>query len=494
MAKFPVGTSADIGDTVPTDYWKKVGTLLNTGVGSFYNVQNDDFGAKGDNSNDDTAEIQACIDASSPGDVIYFPPGTYLLSAPIVRKPFRAYVGAGGWSDATVLKAANGSSAGFQTAGGLTGVFVPESWNLNATVAAGPVVVKGIAVNGNRANVATGQHCGFILGHGEYWSHYEDLRSYENMKDGIRFTPVGKNGSTLMAAGISDVTLRDLMCVNNTLDGLRSVTSGGTHVTDVVISGDNLSFNNDQSGVYVDEAANWSGGEWHLWNNGKHGFVFANGSFASHVWGIIVEDFGRLGTSGDYLWGIRLGAFNGRSARLHDCTVTVNAPLTGVNHFGISIYGHDSDAHIWVHDNEIMTSGTVTASMFGFDFYSGDTGSQKLNLHEHSNVAYGFNAGQGKQYVGSGTFTYDPPRQMTGTASWTPGAIGANAGATTTVTVTGAALGDVVEMGYNQNLNAGLVLSGWVSSANTVTAQLRNVTGGSLTPTAGTVRAFARKF
>ncbi len=80
-------------------------------------------------------------------------------------------------------------------------------------------------------------------------------------------------------------------------------------------------------------------------------------------------------------------------------------------------------------------------------------------------------------------------QHLSNTASWTPGAIAANTGATTTITVTGAALGDVVALGYNQNLNAGLILTGWVSSSNTVTAQIRNVTAGSLTPTAGTVRA-----
>jgi len=45
-----------------------------------------DFGAKGDNSNDDTAEIQAAIDAmeAASGGVVYFPNGTYLISSELV--------------------------------------------------------------------------------------------------------------------------------------------------------------------------------------------------------------------------------------------------------------------------------------------------------------------------------------------------------------------------------------------------------------------------
>jgi hypothetical protein len=40
-----------------------------------------DFGAVGDDSNDDTAEIQAAITSLSSGGVLYFPPGTYKVSA-----------------------------------------------------------------------------------------------------------------------------------------------------------------------------------------------------------------------------------------------------------------------------------------------------------------------------------------------------------------------------------------------------------------------------
>lgn len=41
------------------------------------------FGAKGDNSNDDTAEIQAAIDAATAGQVVFLPAGDFLISATI---------------------------------------------------------------------------------------------------------------------------------------------------------------------------------------------------------------------------------------------------------------------------------------------------------------------------------------------------------------------------------------------------------------------------
>lgn len=489
MAKFPVGTSADQGDAVPANYWQKVGQLLNDD--NFYSVKNPDFGAVGDGTTNDTTAIQNCINASSPGDVVFFPPGTYGVSAPIVRKPNRFYIGSGGWNEYCVIKVLNGNSANFQAAGGVSGVMVPESWDLNATIASGPVTIKNLKIDGNRANNATGQHCGFLLGHGEYWSHYENLYVAECKLDGFRFTPLGKNGSSLMAAGISDFRLRDLLATANTGDGLRSVKSSGIFATDVVADGNLLSFVNDGSGWVVDEAANWSiVGYLHMWNNGKYGLRYTDSSYASEISGVYVEDFGRLGTTGEFLSGIECKTFNGRSPRIHDCTISVNVPLSGVTHRGIVVFSNDSDAHAWVHDNEVRAEGTATAAMQGFVFDCG-SGTSKLSLHEHANYAYGFNAGLDKVYVSaaSATFTFTPPRALTGTASWTPGTVGANTTATQTITVTDAALGDTVSLGYNQTLDNNMVLTGYVTAANTVTAKLRNLTGAGIAVTAGTVRA-----
>lgn len=88
--------------------------------------------------------------------------------------------------------------------------------------------------------------------------------------------------------------------------------------------------------------------------------------------------------------------------------------------------------------------------------------------------------------IGQGTTIL---KHLSATAAWTPGAIASAASASTTLTVTGAALGDTVAVGYNQALAAGLVISGQVSAANTVRVTIANLSGGSVTPAAGTIRA-----
>lgn len=82
---------------------------------------------------------------------------------------------------------------------------------------------------------------------------------------------------------------------------------------------------------------------------------------------------------------------------------------------------------------------------------------------------------------------------LSGSASWNPANITTGGSTTTTITVTGAALGDLVEaISFDVSLN-GTALSGYVSTANTVTAVLVNNTGTDKDLAAGTVRVRVRK-
>ena len=71
--------------------------------------------------------------------------------------------------------------------------------------------------------------------------------------------------------------------------------------------------------------------------------------------------------------------------------------------------------------------------------------------------------------------TYDPP------------ALNNGVGTTMTLTCTGAALGDVVTASFSLNLQ-GVMLSAWVSAANTVAVHFFNASGGTLDLASGTVR------
>lgn len=76
--------------------------LARDGYQVFRNVK--DYGARGDGISDDSAAIQSaitdgnrcgadCSATSTKGAIIYFPPGTYAISRPIVQYYYTVFVG-----------------------------------------------------------------------------------------------------------------------------------------------------------------------------------------------------------------------------------------------------------------------------------------------------------------------------------------------------------------------------------------------------------------
>ena len=82
-----------------------------------------------------------------------------------------------------------------------------------------------------------------------------------------------------------------------------------------------------------------------------------------------------------------------------------------------------------------------------------------------------------------------PATVLTGSVAFNPASAADGAGETsTTITVTGAALGDLVTVSFSLDLQ-GILLTGYVSAANTVTCRFQNETGGPIDLTSGTLRA-----
>lgn len=82
-----------------------------------------------------------------------------------------------------------------------------------------------------------------------------------------------------------------------------------------------------------------------------------------------------------------------------------------------------------------------------------------------------------------------PPRR--GSATFNPSNLADGAGETTTVAVTGAALGDLAQASFSLDLQ-GIMLTAWVSAANTVSVRFQNETGGAIDLASGTLTAIAQ--
>jgi hypothetical protein len=87
----------------------------------------------------------------------------------------------------------------------------------------------------------------------------------------------------------------------------------------------------------------------------------------------------------------------------------------------------------------------------------------------------------------------DPRQALTGSATYNPPSLTTGSETTTTVTVTGAALGDFV-IGVSFSLDTqGIKLNGRVSAADTVTVTFRNDTGSTIDLASGTLAAIVTK-
>ena len=83
---------------------------------------------------------------------------------------------------------------------------------------------------------------------------------------------------------------------------------------------------------------------------------------------------------------------------------------------------------------------------------------------------------------------------LTATATLDYGSIAAGAVAELTITVTGAVANDSVLVGPPTTLNTGLIVSGFVSAADTVTVRVFNGTAGAIDPASSTWRATVISF
>ena len=127
-------------------------------------------------------------------------------------------------------------------------------------------------------------------------------------------------------------------------------------------------------------------------------------------------------------------------------------------------------------DYGIYVQGTVTNYMLGNNYAIGMV---SANYTESSFTAT-TRIGPTASTVLTGSTTYDPPNLADG------------AGATTTVTVTGAAAGDFAQASFGGD-TAGITITAWVSAANTVSVRFQNESGGALDIGSSTLRARVTK-
>ncbi len=86
------------------------------------------------------------------------------------------------------------------------------------------------------------------------------------------------------------------------------------------------------------------------------------------------------------------------------------------------------------------------------------------------------------------------PNGLKGSATLDFGSTAAQSSADLTITVTGAADGDIVIVGpVNASTNANSCFTAWVSAANTVTVRFNNYSSAAIDPASGTFKVYVIK-
>jgi hypothetical protein len=129
-----------------------------------------------------------------------------------------------------------------------------------------------------------------------------------------------------------------------------------------------------------------------------------------------------------------------------------------------------ADTNSIIRNNIVETTGDR-----GIDQVGGTVESLDNNIVSGASIA-NISVRSGATVKNVGSATYNPPNLIDGD------------GATTTVTVTGAALGDYAEASFSLDLQ-GIAITAWVSAADTVSVRFQNETGGTIDLGSGTLRA-----
>jgi hypothetical protein len=144
-------------------------------------------------------------------------------------------------------------------------------------------------------------------------------------------------------------------------------------------------------------------------------------------------------------------------------------------------YASQSEAEAGTENTKVLTSLRVKQALDAFRPYASqaeaEAGSQNTKV---------LTSLRAKQAIDAQRAAF------TASASLTWGAIGAAASATQVITCAGAAVQDRVLVGLAAaGVNAGLVVTAWVSSTNNVTVRLTNITASPITPHSGAATTYA---
>lgn len=339
-----------------------------------------DHGVTGDGSTDDTTALNACIAAAATGSTIFFPPGTYVISAPIVMKDGCRYLGAGR-STSAASRILQKNSANITGPNGRTGLFVSAAFANDAATCSQPVQIEGLAFDGNKDNNGSSNASGVLLN--GYWSKITDCYFVNHRYAGVLLTDYTNDG-TYVSNSCSENRLTDLKIVGCLSSGIEQESGNGNSNLDGFITDCYITEVGD--GIYMSKAAGWSIRRNHIYGVQFSG-IHLGKCYATSVTESYIEDFGSENTANGYYKGIDLEILAGWPSFITNNFVC-NQVTTGTAHFRNFqiVAAYDAQARAVISGNIAVcnSSGIDTKA-----FYLDRSGAGVLTAQVGGNMGFG---------------------------------------------------------------------------------------------------------
>lgn len=315
------------------------------------NVNVKQYGATGNGTTDDTTAIQAAINtaANTPGSIVFFPVGTYIVSGTITYPGNISLVGSGDNDSGTIIRVKTGT-------GLTTPVLASADWNSNSTTCGNPVAIRDLNIDGNSATSGTGAH-GLVLMN--YFSIVERCTVSNVAGNGIHFTAHSANNThitnTCVEVKLSRLQIRNVggsgIRVNDSGSPLNSCTDG--FLEDCIIQNAGL------AGINIDMGPGWYLAGNHVYGTGT-GAIVVNKCFSTRVIGNYVDGFGS--GSSTFIGGIDLTCLDGRGSSCIGNHVGFESSSATGPYRGIRVTGSGSNTTVCLVANNTVTGNNSSGS------------------------------------------------------------------------------------------------------------------------------------